>query len=124
MGITPITEPITLYGFSPHMHLRGKDQTAVLTWPDGRQEILLSIPKYDFMWQTYYSLAQPLKIPAGSTLTMLSHWDNSARNRFNPAPDREIFWAEQSWDEMYSSFMMYTVDSQDPNLPQSLTTQR
>ena len=35
-GITPINEPITLYGLSPHMHLRGKSLRWVVTYPDGR----------------------------------------------------------------------------------------
>ena len=63
MGATPIIEPITLYGFTPHMHLRGKDMRWVLTLPDGVEETLLNIPKYDFNWQIYYELQQPLNDP-------------------------------------------------------------
>jgi hypothetical protein len=112
MSVTPIIESITLFGFTPHMHLRGKDKTWYLTYPDGRQETLLSIPKYDFNWQNYYELAQPLKIPAGSTVTTVAHYNNTTSNRFNPAPDKEVYWSEQSWDEMYCPFVVYTVDSE------------
>ena len=114
-GVTPIIEPITLYGFTPHMHLRGKDMTWSLTWPDGRQEVLLSVPKYDFNYQTYYQLEQPLQIPAGSTITNVAHYNNTPTNRYNPAPDKEVFWGEQSWDEMYCPFFVYTIDSEDLN---------
>jgi hypothetical protein len=112
-GVTPVTEDITLYGFTPHMHLRGTDMTWFVTYPDGRQDTLLSIPKYDFSWQLYYELKQPLRIPAGSTISNVAHYSNSARNRFNPAPDMPVFWSEQSWDEMFLPFMAYTVDRED-----------
>jgi hypothetical protein len=114
MGVTPVTEAITVYGFTPHMHLRGKDMTWYVTYPDGRQETLLSIPNYNFSWQFYYDLATPLKIPAGSTITNVAHYNNTASNKFNPAPDKEVFWSEQSWDEMYCPFVAYSVDSEAP----------
>jgi copper type II ascorbate-dependent monooxygenase-like protein len=122
MGVTAITEPITVYALQPHMHLRGKSQKFVLTRPDGRQEVLLNVPKYDFNWQIIYYLAEPLKIPAGSTLSVVSIWDNSSGNRFNPAPDQKVFWAEQSWDEMYTPYMWFTVDSEDPKLTKASAT--
>ena len=56
-------EPATLYALSPHMHLRGKDMKFIVTYPDGREELVLDVPKYDFNWQLYYELATPLKIP-------------------------------------------------------------
>ena len=112
MSVTPIIEPITLFGFTPHMHLRGKDKAWYVTYPDGRQETLLSIPKYNFNWQNYYELAQPIKIPAGSTVSTVAHYNNTTSNRFNPAPDKEVYWSEQSWDEMYCPFVVYTVDSE------------
>ena len=31
----------------------------------------------------------------------MSHFDNSAKNKFNPAPDQELPWGGQSWHEMY-----------------------
>ena len=113
MGVTPITEPITLYGFTPHMHLRGQDMMWVVTWPDGRNEIVLSVPKYDFNWQIYYQLTVPLKIPAGSTISSVAHYNNTPKLRYNPAPDRDVFWNEQSWDEMFLPFIAYTLDSED-----------
>ena len=106
-------EPATLYALSPHMHLRGKDMKFILTYPDGREQIVLDVPKYDFNWQLYYELATPLKIPAGSKLTAIAHYDNSPKNKWNPAPDKEVFWSEQSWDEMYNPQIRWTWDLQD-----------
>ena len=84
----------------------------VVTYPDGRQETLLSVPKYDFNWQLFYELEEPIVLPAGSTIRTVSTFDNSINNRYNPAPDQEVYWAEQSWDEMFLGLMFYTVDEQ------------
>ena len=108
---TPIKEAITLYAFAPHMHLRGKDIKYTLIWPDGRKQVLLDVPKFDFNWQLHYELAEPLKIPAGSRMHAVAHYDNSIKNRYNPAPDKEVYWSEQSWDEMFIPWFEYTVDS-------------
>ena len=110
-GVMPFNQDATLYGFSPHMHLRGKSMSYSLTYPDGREEMLLSVPKYDFNWQLYYELAEPVKIPAGSKISAVATYDNSIRNRYNPAPDKEVYWAEQSWDEMFSPQMRYSYDN-------------
>ena len=112
-GITPITEPITLYGLSPHMHLRGKSLKWVVTWPDGREVTILDVPRFDFNWQIHYELAEPLYLPAGSKITGIGVYDNSLNNRWNPGPHLEVYWGQQSWDEMYQAFTEYTIESQD-----------
>ena len=114
---TDIAEPITFYAISPHMHLRGKDMRFRLVWPDGRDEILLDVPRYDFNWQTEFEFVDPLHVPAGSRLIVEGHYDNSARNRYNPAPHREVYWGEQSWDEMFEGWIKYSIDSQDLSKP-------
>ena len=95
--ITKDTYLTTLY---PHMHVRGKDATYTLTYPDGREEVLLSVPKYDFNWQLTYKLAEPKLMPAGSTLKVVAHFDNSKNNRFNPDPTATVKWGDQTWEEM------------------------
>lgn len=114
---TDVSEPITFYAISPHMHLRGKDMRFRLVWPDGRDEVLLDVPRYDFNWQTEFELVDPLHIPAGSRLIVEGHYDNSPRNRYNPAPHREVYWGEQSWDEMFEGWIKYSIDSQDLSKP-------
>jgi hypothetical protein len=111
VSVHTITEPVTLYGLTPHLHLRGKSMKYTLTRPDGTEEILLDVPKYDFNWQLYYELQTPKKIPAGSKVTVVTLFDNSPKNRYNPAPEKEVYWSEQSWDEMYAPQARITVDS-------------
>ena len=111
-GITPVTEDITLYAMSPHMHLRGKSLKWVVVYPDGREQTILDVPRFDFNWQIQYELAEPLHIPAGSKILGIGFYDNSPKNKWNPAPEKEVYWSEQSWDEMYQPFTEYSVDSQ------------
>jgi len=110
VSVHSIKEPITLYGLTPHLHLRGKSMKYTLTWPDGREEVLLDVPRYDFNWQVYYELESPKQIPAGSKVTVVTLFDNTAKNKYNPAPEKEVFWSEQSWDEMYAPQARITVD--------------
>jgi hypothetical protein len=112
-GVMSVREDVTVYSLIPHMHFRGKDLKFWVTYPDGRNQTLLTVPRYDFNWQIYHELEQPLKVPAGSKITAVGHYDNSPRNRYNPAPEKEVFWSEQSWDEMFSPWVEYTIDGQD-----------
>ena len=112
-GEMVVKQDITLYAFAPHMHLRGKDIKYILELPDGKRQVLLNVPKFDFNWQLHYELEQPLRIPAGSKMIAIAHYDNSVNNRYNPAPQKEVFWSEQSWDEMFIPWFEYTVDSVD-----------
>jgi hypothetical protein len=113
MTITPILEPIAVYSWNPHMHLRGRDMKYVVVYPDGQEETLFSVPKFDFNWQLTYENSEPVRIPAGSKIMTIGHMDNSVKNKFNPAPDKEVFWSEQSWDEMFNGFFQFTKDT-DP----------
>ena len=108
--IKPYPQGTTLFNFNPHAHLRGSDFEYTVVHPDGREQVVLSIPKYDFNWQLSYDLAEPLVVPPGSTIVTKAHWDNSVGNRYNPAPDEEVPWAEQSFNEMFSPHIMYTVE--------------
>jgi hypothetical protein len=109
-SLRAIRSDTTLNSLWPHMHLRGKDMTYSVTYPDGREEILLSVPKYSFEWQLQYQFEEAIKLPAGSMLRVVAHYDNSAANKFNPAPDQELPWGAQSWHEMYFPHFDLAID--------------
>jgi peroxiredoxin len=90
----------TLRSLTPHMHLRGKSFRFELEYPDGRREILLDVPKYDFNWQLRYELAKPKPVPKGAKLLCTAHFDNSANNPANPDPNATVRWGDQTWEEM------------------------
>ena len=100
-----------IYFLFPHAHYRGKSSKFDIRYPDGRQETLLSVPKYDFNWQHNYPLKNSLKVPAGSKLIHTTIYDNSEKNFANPDPDRNVPWGLQSHDEMlYGSFFFRWTD--------------
>ncbi len=54
-----------VWGIFPHTHVRGKKWEYVLELPDGTKKNVLSVPTYDFNWQTYYMFTEPLAGPEG-----------------------------------------------------------
>jgi hypothetical protein len=82
------------------MHLRGKSFRYVARYPDGRREVLLDVPRYDFNWQIQYELAEPKLMPKGTVLECTAHYDNSAANPANPNPKALVTPGEQTWHEM------------------------
>ncbi|HZS10167.1 MAG TPA: DUF3471 domain-containing protein [Blastocatellia bacterium] len=116
----------TLYGLLPHMHLRGKSMEYKVFYPDGRSEILLSVPKWDFGWQTNYLLKEPKRIPKGSRIMVTAFFDNSAKNKFNPDPTKDVRYGEPTYDEMMLGFMDFVTDAPvvaqvDPKILDSYT---
>ena len=89
-----------LYSLTPHMHYRGKSFKFTAHYPDGGDEILLDVPRYDFNWQIIYLLKEPKRLPAGTKIDLEAHYDNSANNPLNPDPSQWVHWGEQTWDEM------------------------
>ena len=92
----------------PHMHVRGKDMTYTLDYPDGRKEIVLNVPHYDFNWQLGYETS--IKVPKGTKLHVDAHFDNSANNKFNPNPNQTVYYGEMTWEEMMFPFFGVVVE--------------
>ena len=96
-----------VFSFMPHMHVRGKDFEYKAIYPDGRSEVLLSVPKFDFNWQTMFRLEEPKLLPAGTRIHCTAHFDNSENNPANPDPTKEVHWGDQTWDEMLIGWVDY-----------------
>ena len=110
------TADVDLVEMMPHMHLRGKDMTYHLIYPDGRDEIALNVPKYDFNWQLLYQPAKPIRVPKGTKLHVDAHYDNSTTNKFNPNPNRTVYLGRMTWEEMMAPFFGILIDKDtDPN---------
>jgi hypothetical protein len=103
-------QDVHIVALFPHTHLRGKSWEYRLTYPDGRDVVVLNVPRYDFNWQTYYEYAKPIAVPKGSKLLAIAHYDNSANNKSNPDPTKDVRWGDQTWEEMQYSGITYSVD--------------
>lgn len=102
--VTYVKEEAEIRSLMPHMHFRGKRMSFVAEYPDGTEEMLLSVPAYSFNWQLKHELEEPLRVPAGTKIIATGAFDNSSQNPYNPDPSSEIVWGEQSWEEMFMGF--------------------
>ena len=106
-GCYTFDQDVDIYSFTPHMHVRGKDMTFRFVYPDGRSEIALSVPKYDFAWQIRYVLKKPMHVPAGTRVEVIAHYDNSVGRKGNPNPNTDVRWGDPTSDEMLVGMMTY-----------------
>jgi len=106
---SPLPANATLLAFSPHMHLRGKSFNYELLTPGNESRMLLNVPDYDFNWQNTYVLDKPIGLPAGSRLRCKAVYDNSLSNLSNPDPLSDVYFGEQTWDEMMIGFFHYSL---------------
>jgi peroxiredoxin len=102
-----------LLAMFPHMHLRGKSFRYTAVYPDGKEEILLDVPRYDFNWQNGYEYAEPKFMPAGTRMVCVAHYDNSENNLANPNPNETVRWGDQTWEEMMIGYFDVTLADQD-----------
>jgi hypothetical protein len=110
-----VEQDMKLVYAQPHMHVRGKDFEMRLIYPTGESETILK-GKWDFEWQMGYEFAKPIVMPKGTRMVAISHFDNSANNRYNPDPSTKVIWGPQNWDEMSNVFIGVTFDVKvDPN---------
>ena len=63
-------EDTLLFTVTPHMHLRGKAFRFEAIYPDGREEVLLDVPRFDFNWQNSYELVEPKPMPEGTKIRL------------------------------------------------------
>ncbi|MGO9468195.1 MAG: redoxin domain-containing protein [Isosphaeraceae bacterium] len=106
-----------LLNLMPHMHLRGKDFEYKITPPGESPRVVLSVPAFDFGWQSYYNLAPPLELPKGTRIDCLAHFDNSEKNPYNPNSSQLVRWGEQTFEEMMIGYVDLDVPLGTPPFP-------
>jgi hypothetical protein len=115
-GYNTLTKPARLLSFQPHMHNRGKASCMEAIYPGGHKvETLSCVSRYQFAWHIVYLYGedeQPL-LPAGTILHVISWYDNSPSNKFNPDPDNLITYGQRTIDEMGGAWISYYFLSDD-----------
>lgn len=101
----------------PHMHLRGKAFRYEAIYPNGKQEVLLDVPKYDFNWQHGYAFVEPKAMPAGTRIHCTAWFDNSAENLANPDPTATVRWGDQTWEEMMIGYFDMALAKEEAHSP-------
>ncbi|HEX3821188.1 MAG TPA: thiol-disulfide isomerase [Candidatus Sulfotelmatobacter sp.] len=109
-----IPQDVRLISLHPHMHMRGKDFQYRIVFPDGKSETLLKVPAYNWHWQLWYNLAEPITLPKGSKIECTAHFDNSPNNPENPDPTKTVIWGQMNSDEMMVGFFNLVFDANMP----------
>lgn len=106
-----VKQNMRLLSLMPHMHVRGKAYKYVAKLPDGTEQVLLDVPRYDFNWQLLYILREPIDLPKGTKIYATGWFDNSDKNPANPDPKKKVRFGEQTWEEMQIGYInWYPLD--------------
>ncbi len=104
---------VHVWAVAPHMHMLGRQMKMTATLPDGTVKPMVWVKDWDFNWQETYIYKEPLALPKGTRLDLTAIYDNSERNPRQPShPPKEVFWGEQTTDEMCIGFFLATEDAQ------------
>jgi hypothetical protein len=106
-----VAQQVVLSALHPHMHTRGKDFEYRLVFPNGETRTILQVPAYNWHWQLWYNLQEPIVLPKGTKIECTAHFDNSAKNPENPDPTKTVIWGQQNWDEMMVGFFNLVYDA-------------
>ncbi|MEW6320332.1 MAG: cytochrome c [Acidobacteriota bacterium] len=109
---------VVLFSLTPHTHVRGVRWHYEVEYPDGRREPFLSVPNYDFNWQHEYQFVEPMRLPGGTTIHASAWYDNSPSNKSNPDPTKDVFWGDQTWEEMMFTSFTFHVPPAPSSTPQ------
>ncbi len=106
-----VPDDISILTVNPHMHLLGKSFKAYALKPNGDTIRLVSIPRWDFNWQYFYTFKTMVKIPKGSTIVAEGVYDNTKQNLNNPfSPPRLVRdnnGSMKATDEMFQFIVTY-----------------
>jgi len=109
-----VPREVKLVALHPHMHTRGKDFEYRIVFPSGETQTPLKVPAYNWHWQLWYNLADPITLPKGTKIECTAHFDNSADNPENPDPTKTVIWGQQNTDEMMVGFFNLVFDAKLP----------
>ena len=105
-----IRERTTIHGVAGHMHLLGRALRVELNPGTDRERFLLDIPRWDFHWQSAYTLAEPVVAEPGDRVRVTCRHDAALRKGAEGVPQtpRYIVWGEGTTDEMCLGVLQVT----------------
>jgi len=106
-GFTVLKENTLITNFQPHFHLRGKAMQVEAILPNGTNQIVSYVGRFNFNWMTNYIYdddAAPV-FPKGTIIHVSAWYDNTRANKFNPDPDQWVGYGDRTVDEMAHAWM-------------------
>jgi len=106
-GFTVLKQNTLITNFQPHFHLRGKAMQVEAILPDGSNQIVSYVGKFNFNWMTNYIYADDAApvFPKGTVIHVSAWYDNTRANPFNPDPDQWVGYGDRTVDEMAHAWM-------------------
>lgn len=101
---------------TPHMHSLGHDFRMSVHYPNGHKEDLIYIADWDPSWQNSYSFEKPIRLPKGSIVGVVAHYDNSAHARNPHQPPKLVKCGPEVTDEMCVAYIGVVKTGQDLTL--------
>ncbi|MBI1784291.1 hypothetical protein HYR69_04030, partial [Candidatus Sumerlaeota bacterium] len=105
-----LNESLHLIGLNPHLGVLGKDFEVTATYPDGKSKTLLLVPDYRHKWEASYVFETPVAAPAGTRLDLVAHYDNTPRNKNNPAKELKNVRGEEGAPAQLTTYVDYLLD--------------
>jgi hypothetical protein len=114
-GFTVLKENTLITNFQPHFHLRGKAMQVEAILPDGTNQIVSYVGKFNFNWMTNYIYADDAApaFPKGTVIQVSAWYDNTKNNPSNPDPDQWVGYGDRTVDEMAHAWMNVVYLSDD-----------
>jgi hypothetical protein len=100
---------VEVFGVAPHMHLLGTSTRAWVTEENGDETCLVDIPNWDFSWQGFYSMKEPVQLKRGSKLTVECTFDNSPENQPEGRSPQDVTWGDGTYDEMCITYFVVGI---------------
>jgi len=113
---------IELLALYPHAHYLCRDMLATAQLPGSLSKTLIHISRWNLNWQAVFRLAQPLRLPRGTVISMRYTYDNSSGNIANPNnPPQRVLAGNRAVDEMAHLWLQvlpsaHPNDSADPRM--------
>src|SRR5947207_8503283 len=115
-GLTVLKENTLITNFQPHFHLRGKAMQVEAILPDGKNQIISYVGRFNFNWMTNYIYADDAApvFPKGTVIHVSAWYDNTRANPYNPDPDQWVGYGDRTVDEMAHAWMnvVYLTDAE------------
>jgi YHS domain-containing protein len=95
-----------IVSFNPVMRQRGKSVKITAKTPNGSEETLVNIPRWDINWHFNYALVEAFDAPKGTVVTVTGTYDNSEMNAANPDASVDV----KTGGELLEGWMSYTLN--------------
>ena len=103
-SVVSLAYPLTILTSGAHMHYRGWSYTTTAVLPDGTEQLIADVPRYDFNWQMTYELANPVEVPNETKYHVRAVWNNSSSNPNNPVPEKKAVYGLWTENEMLQTW--------------------